>query len=205
NPTGSAPLGKGSGYTSPYDGRPSGDNFDVDYVAHEMGHQFGANHTFTHSNEGTGAQMEPGSGSTIMGYAGITGTNTDVQAHSDAYFHAYSIQQVTNYIKTTTCQTTTVTGNSIPTANAGADYTIPKGTPFMLTGAATDANGDVLTYDWEQMNAGTPTSTVPSATRTSGPAFRSILPSVIPTRYFPQMSTILTGATSWKWEAVPTV
>ena len=205
NPTSSVPLGKGSGYTSPADGIPSGDNFDIDYVAHEMGHQFGANHTFTHSNEGTGAQMEPGSGSTIMGYAGITGTTTDVQAHSDPYFHAYSIQQVTNYIKTTSCQTTTITGNSIPTANAGIDYTIPKGTPFMLTGTGTDANGDVLTYDWEQMNAGTSTTTVPAATRTTGPAFRSISPSTSPTRYFPRMSTILTGVTSWKWEVVPTV
>ena len=106
NPTGSVPLGKGSGFTSPGDAIPQGDNFDIDYVAHEMGHQFGANHTFTHSNEGTGAQMEPGSGSTIMGYAGIT--SLDVQPHSDAYFHAESVQQVTNYIKTTTCQTNTL-------------------------------------------------------------------------------------------------
>ncbi len=83
---------KGSAYTSPNDGVPSGDNFDVDYVAHEMGHQFGANHTFTHSNEGTGVQMEPGSGSTIMGYAGIT--NLDVQAHSDPYFHAVIFSQI---------------------------------------------------------------------------------------------------------------
>ncbi|RYZ85609.1 MAG: secretion protein, partial [Proteobacteria bacterium] len=144
NPTSSAPLGKGSGYTSPSDGIPSGDNFDIDYVAHEIGHQFGGNHTFSHSNEGTVAQCEPGSGSTIMGYAGITGS-TDVQAHSDAYFHAVSIQQITNYVKTTTCQTTTVTGNAIPTANAGADFTIPKGTPFLLNGSGTDSNSGALT------------------------------------------------------------
>ncbi len=185
---------KGSGFTSPIDGIPAGDNFDIDYVVHEMGHQFGANHTFTHSNEGTGKQMEPGSGSTIMGYAGIT--SRDVQPHSDAYFHAISVEQVTNYIKTTTCQTTTITGNAIPTANAGLDYTIPKGTPFMLTGTATDANGDSLTFDWEQMNSGTSTTTVPNATKTSGPNFRSYNPSTSPVRYFPKMSSVLTGATT---------
>jgi chitodextrinase len=204
SPTTTVPLGKGSGYTSPGDGIPQGDNFDVDYVAHELGHQFGANHTFTHSNQVVVAQVEPGSGSTIMGYAGITGA-TDVQAHSDAFFHAISIEQVTNYVKSTSCQTTTLTGNAVPTANAGLDYTIPKGTPFMLTGVGTDANGNVLTYDWEQMNTGTSTTTYPSVTATSGPAFRSFVPSASPTRYFPQLATVQTGATSWKWEAVPNV
>jgi len=193
NPTSSVPLGKGSGFTSPADGIPSGDNFDIDYVAHEMGHQFGANHTFTHSNEGTGVQMEPGSGSTIMGYAGIT--SLDVQPHSDPYFHAISIQQVTNNIKAKTCSTNTATGNSIPTASAGLDYTIPKSTPFMLTGTSTDANGDTLTYDWEQMDSQT-TSTAPSATKTSGVNFRSYNPTTSPTRYFPKMSSVLTGATT---------
>ena len=158
-----------------------------------MEHQFGGNHTFTHSNEGTGVQMEPGSGSTIMGYAGIT--NLDVQPHSDPYFHAISIQQVTNYIKTTTCQTTTVTGNAIPTANAGLDYTIPKSTPFMLTGVGTDANGDVLTYNWEQMNSQS-TAAAPSATKTTGVNYRSYNPTTSPIRYFPKMSSILLGATT---------
>jgi chitodextrinase len=184
---------KGSGYTSPNDGIPSGDNFDIDYVAHEMGHQFGANHTFTHSNEGTGVQMEPGSGSTIMGYAGIT--TLDVQPHSDPYFHSVSVQQVTNYIKTTTCQSNTATGNAIPTANAGLDYTIPKSTPFMLTGTGTDANGDTLTYCWEQFNSQS-TAAAPSATKTTGVNYRSYNPTTSPTRYFPKMSSVLTGATT---------
>jgi len=193
NPTGVEPLGKGSGFTSPSDGIPSGDNFDIDYVAHEMGHQFGANHTFTHSNESTGVQVEPGSGSTIMGYAGIT--SLDVQPHSDPYFHAVSIQQVTNYIKTTSCQTNSATGNSIPTAGAGLDYTIPKSTPFMLTGTGTDANGDTLTYGWEQMDSQT-TAAAPSATKTTGVDFRSYNPTTSPTRYFPKMASVLTGATT---------
>ncbi len=184
---------KGSGITSPADNIPQGDNFDIDYVAHELGHQFGANHTFTQSNEGTGVQMEPGSGSTIMGYAGITAL--DVQPHSDAYFHAVSIQQVTNNIKTKTCQTNTATGNAVPTANAGLDYTVPKSTPFMLTGTSTDANGDALTYNWEQMDSQS-NATVPSATKTSGVNFRSYNSSTSSTRYFPRMASVLTGATT---------
>lgn len=189
---------KGSGYTSPADAIPSGDNFDIDYVAHEMGHQFGGNHTFSHGNEGTGVNMEPGSGSTIMGYAGITGQ--DIQPHSDAFFHAVSIQQITNNIKAKTCPVSTATGNAIPTAGAGLDYTIPKGTPFMLTGTGTDANGDSLTYIWEQMDnassSQTGASSAASATKTSGPNFRSWAPTTSPTRYFPRMASVLAGATT---------
>ncbi|OVE56490.1 zinc-dependent metalloprotease [Chryseobacterium mucoviscidosis] len=189
---------KGSGYTSPADAIPSGDNFDIDYVAHELGHQFGGNHTFSMNNEGTGANMEPGSGSTIMGYAGIT--SQDIQPHSDAFFHAISIQQITNNIKAKTCPTSTSTGNSIPTANAGLDYTIPKGTPFMLTGAGTDANGDSLTYIWEQMDnassSQTGASSAASATKATGPTFRSWTPQTTPVRYFPRMASVLAGATT---------
>ena len=189
---------KGSGYTSPNDGIPSGDNFDIDYVAHELGHQFGGNHTFSHSNEGTGVNMETGSGSTIMGYAGITAQ--DVQLHSDPFFHAVSIQQITDNIKAKTCPTTTNTVNAIPTANAGLDYTIPKGTPFMLTGTGTDANGDALTYIWEQMNnassSQTAANSAASATKATGPTFRSWAPQLTPTRYLPQMASVLAGATT---------
>ena len=181
---------KGSGITSPADGIPSGDNFDIDYVAHEIGHQMGANHTFTQSNEGTGVQMEPGSGSTIMGYAGIT--SLDVQPHSDAYFHAISIQQVTNNIKAKTCSVNIATGNAIPTVGAGLDYTVPKSTPFMLTASATDANGDALTYNWEEMDNQT-TAAVPSATKTTGVNFRSYNSTTSTTRYFPRMASVLTG------------
>ena len=185
---------KGSGITSPADGIPSGDNFDIDYVAHEIGHQMGANHTWTHGgNEGTGVQVEPGSGSTIMGYAGIT--SLDIQPHSDAYFHAVSIQQVTNNIKAKTCSVNTATGNAIPTAGAGSDYTVPKSTPFMLTATGTDANGDALTFNWEQMDSQT-NATVPSATKTSGVNFRSYNSTTSPTRYFPRMASVLTGATT---------
>ncbi|MBR9915765.1 MAG: DUF5011 domain-containing protein [Algicola sp.] len=149
--------------------------------------------------------MEPGSGSTIMGYAGITGA-TDVQSNSDPYFHARSIEQITNYIKTTSCQTNTATGNAVPSVNAGSNYTIPKGTAFVLEGSATDANsGDVLTYCWEQYDENNASTTYPSVNATSGVAFRSYSPATDTKRYFPRLSTIKTGATSWQWEAVPNV
>lgn len=199
-------VGKGGGFTSHV--TPEGDPFVVDYTTHEMGHQFGANHTFTFSNEGTGSQYEPGSGSTIMGYAGITGS-TDVQPHSDDYFHTRSIEQISDYIKSSSgggaCAVVTVTGNNAPTANAGANYTIPKSTPFTLTGSGTDANGDVLTYTWEQMNAGTSSTTFPSTTATSGPLFRSRTGSTSASRTFPILSSILDGTNGNQWEKLPGV
>jgi chitodextrinase len=107
---------------------------------------------------------------------------------------------VTNNIKAKTCQTNTATGNSVPTANAGLDYTIPRSTPFMLTGSGTDANGDVLTYNWEQFDNAASTATgassAASATRTSGPTFRSYNSSTSPVRYFPRIQSILSGATT---------
>lgn len=197
---------KGSGYTSPSDGIPQGDFFDIDYVAHELGHQFGANHTFTHSTQVAVAQLEPGSGSTIMGYAGITGA-TDVQAHSDAYFHAISIQQVTNNVKAKACPTLVATGNAVPTANAGADKTLPIGTAFKLTGIGTDADGLAsLTYCWEQMDIGDATTTYPNATKTTGPNFRSFTPSISPMRRFPNLTDHVTnGVGGNTWEIVPGV
>lgn len=196
---------KGSGWTAYQD--LASDFFVVDYLTHEMGHQFGGNHTFTHSNEGTIAQAEPGSGSTIMGYAGITGATTDVQPHSDDYFHARSIEQITNYIKSRTCQVTTITGNATPTANAGVDYVIPRSTPFTLTGSGTDADaGDVLTYIWEQIDQrATGFSTVPSATATAGPQFRSRIHNGSTSRTFPILASILDGTNTNKWEVLPSV
>ena len=186
---------KGRAYTCANSTNNQGDTFDINYLAHEIGHQLGANHTFTHTNEGTIAQLEPGSGSTIMGYAGVT--IKDIQQYADAYFHSISIQQVTDIIKTKTCATIILTGNAVPVANAGIDFTIPKGTPFMLNGTATDANStDALTYSWEQIDLGNATTTVPSSTATTGSLFRSYNPSTSSTRYFPKMNTILAGLSS---------
>ncbi|MBL0357411.1 MAG: fibronectin type III domain-containing protein [Chitinophagaceae bacterium] len=186
---------KGSGYTSPADGIPQGDNFDIDYVVHEVGHQLGANHTFSMSNEGTGVNKEPGSGITIMGYAGIT--SQDLAPHSIAFYHQASIAQIQANLNTKTCPVTTTLSNATPVVAAVSNYTIPKSTPFALTGSATDADaGDVLTYSWEQNDNSTTTgaNSVASATKTTGPNWISFAPATSPTRYFPKLATILAGA-----------
>ena len=199
---------KGAGYTSPSNNVPSGDTFDIDYVVHEMGHQLGANHTFTHSNEDNAVNFEPGSGSTIMAYAGIT--TKDVQGNSDDYFHAGSIDQVQTNMTGKTCDVETAIGHGVPVVNAGADYTIPKSTPFTLTGSATDSGGGGLTYCWEQyddasgatqlcsitnLSAGD-NDCVPVGTKTTGPVFRSYQPTTSPSRTFPILQSVLNGSVS---------
>lgn len=202
---------KGSGITSPGSGLPSGDSFDIDYVAHEMGHQLGGNHSFTDSFEGTVAQVEPGSGSTIMGYAGIT--SYDVQTHSNALFCYKNLLQIQTNLATKTCPVATVMTNATPVVSAGTDFTIPKGTPFMLTGSASDANAtDVLTYTWEENDIGTSgTANATSrvlATKAIGPIFRTFAPTTSLTRILPEMTRVLantiavTASANTYWETV---
>lgn len=218
DPTGAASLQKGSGFTSPSNNIPAGDTFDIDYVVHEMGHQLGGNHSFSHNNEGSGVQVEPGSGSTIMGYAGIT--SYDVQAHSDAYFCFANIKQIQTNLAGKTCPISTpITTNTPPSisfpitdpassTSQATDFTIPKGTPFVLRGVATDAEGDGLTYCWEQNNSATTASSgassVASPTKTTGPNYRSFSPVATPNRFFPAFANVLAGTLSTQWESVNT-
>ena len=207
NPSGSDAYGKGSGYTAPSNGQPEGDLFDIDYVAHEMGHQLGANHTFSYDVEGTGVSVEPGSGSTIMGYAGIT--DFDVQNHSDSYFAYASIKQIQDNLATKSCPVSTTLSGQTPAVSAGLDYTIPKGTPFVLKGTASDPNGNTMTYCWEQNDSATDnekdSNSYAYETKANGPNFRSFSPSTVTNRYFPDFNKVLAGQLSTTWESVSTV
>ncbi|MFN3752982.1 reprolysin-like metallopeptidase [Flavobacterium sp.] len=202
---------KGSGYTSPADGVPMGDTYDIDYVAHEMGHQMGANHTFSHTAENNAVNVEPGSGSTIMAYAGIGGGGTDMQGNSDDYFTYRSILQIQTNLAGKTCpiSTSIVDTNPRPTVTVeGTSFTIPVGTAFKLSGTGTDTAGQVLTYTWEQNNDATTVgaaASLPSPTKTNGPNFRSVVPSENPVRYMPKFSDVLNGSLVNAWETVSTV
>jgi hypothetical protein len=188
--------------------QPVGDPFDIDYVAHELGHQFGGNHTFNgtadfcEGNREGPAAYEPGSGSTIMAYAGICGAE-DLQPHSDDYFHTKSFEEITDHITDPDggdrCGSKTSTGNTPPTVSAGVSHTIPRQTPFTLTGSASDVNGDSLTYDWEQYDLGAETNanSVPYTDLGDGPLFRSFSPSSSPARTFPRLASILSNSVSF--------
>ena len=171
---------------------PTGDGFYIDYVAHEIGHQFGGTHTFYNScggNRTQGTAYEPGSGSTIMAYAGICSPN--VQNRSDDYFHAASIAQIADFVTGATggsCPDILPTNNTAPQVDPLPNYSIPIGTAFELTATATDPDGDALTYTWEQFDNVLGGAMPPEGTNVDGPLFRSLEPSASPTRRFPSGS-----------------
>lgn len=198
---------KGRGYTGSSD--PTGDAFDVDYVAHEMGHQYGGYHVMnTCSRSGSGStEVEPASGSSIMGYAGICSTN--IQAHSDDDFNYVNVRDISANIQSgnSTCASITNLTNQPPTANAGADYVIPKGTAFILEGQGSDPDGNAsLTYNWSENDpAQSPGNAEPQSTYTSGPLYRSIRPTVSPNRYMPSIADVIAGNLTPTWEVTPSV
>ena len=186
-------------------GAPIGDPFDIDYVAHEMGHQFGGNHTQNNNcNSVAAARREPGSASTIMGYAGICAPN--VQNNSDDYFHGYNLQEISNEILSNghQCEVITALNNTPPVINStSGNIVVPISTPFILTAHASDVDGDVLSYLWEQMD-NEATTQPPVATATGGPNFRSFDPSLDSNRYFPNLASLASNG-PFTWEVLPSV
>ncbi len=187
---------------------PIGDPFDIDYVAHEMGHQFIGKHTQYNDacNRNNTTAIEPGSASTIMGYAGVCAPF--VQLNSDAYFATSSVVEIRNYVATgfgNTCDNAVAVANTAPTVTALTNYSIPISTPFVQTASATDPDGS-LTYCWEQIDAYTaPTQPMPpTAGNLHGPVFRSLNPTVSTKRYFPNLTDLFNNVTP-TWEVLPSI
>ncbi len=198
---------KGGGVTC-IGGNSNVTNVVVNITAHELGHQFSANHSFNHcdqDNENIGTGFEPGSGSTIMSYAGLCGPQ-NVQGFNEDNFNVGSLQEMVQFtrIGSVQCAEEIETTNNEPTATIPLDddFYIPIETPFEMTGIGEDEDeNDVLTYSWEQYNFG-PLSDlgVPIA---NAPSFRVFYPSENPTRVFPRIDKII-NKTFEKTEVLPT-
>src|SRR5688572_5525466 len=190
---------KGSGWSQ----GPTPTNADFIFVvAHEMGHQHGGTHTFngiacSASQYTASSAWEPGSGTTIMSYSSVCGSDNVLGGQpGDLYFHAGSRQLITAYTQSgggASCGTTVATGNAIPSINAGPDFTIPQGTPFVLTAAGSDPDGEALTFTWEQFDLG-PTAALTAVDDGQIPLFRSRPPTVSAARTFPRLADLLSGS-----------
>lgn len=168
-------------------------------IAHEIGHQLGASHTWNscttalnNTQRSPTAAMEPGSGTTIMSYNGICGSN-NVSSQRDPYFHAKSIEQITSFTRAgggNTCAQLITNTNHAPviTATTATDKAIPIGTPFVLEANAIDPDQDMITYAWDNVDQGAPLNL--GVQTNFNPIYRSRIPSSSNKRYLPLLTTL---------------
>jgi len=198
-----------SGMNNPID-----EIFYYNVVSHEFGHQFGANHTFngtTGSCNGLGqlvekTAVEPGSGSTLMAYAGYC-DGQNIQANSDLYFHGVNIEEINFFLNSgidCASRTELQQNKNRPEVAAGDNRIIPIGTAFKLVGEATDDDGDILSYCWEQIDAGR-TAVPPIENAARGALYRSYEPVLESVRYFPNLKTLRNNFLNATWEVTPMV
>ena len=168
-------------------------------MTHEMAHQFASGHTWNNcpgiqSQYASSSAFEPGSGSTIMSYSGSCG-NQNINSFGINYFNIGSIVEVTEYSQLGTgslCANVVKVGNHAPevTLPYTNGFQIPISTPFQLTGSATDEDGEILTYCWEQYDLG-PYGPMGSPLG-DAPLFRSFPPSEDgDTRIFPNINAVI--------------
>jgi hypothetical protein len=177
--------------------------FSLYIISHEIGHQFGAEHTFNSScgnNRNGATAWEPGQGNSIMAYSSAGCEHGSNDGGSIFFFHSGSFNQIVTF--TTTggagygCAAKSATGNAAPTVSAGSNFYVPRSTPMLLSGTASDATEDMnaLTTSWDQIDAG-PISPPASPTE-NAPLFRFQTPSTNKFRYLPALSSVLSNTTT---------
>ncbi len=209
---------KAAGWSGAYH---NDDNGYIQLSVHEVGHQFNMTHTFNGTggactdNISDNTAYEIGSGTTIMSYSSSCEDSQNIPEGgvADNYYHSNSVERAIDFIRNeATCASVSNTGNTPPEVDAGAHYVIPRNTPFVLTGVASDADDDKITYCWEQYDEdgpGTPAQGYigsAAASNRKAPLFRSYPPTEVPWRYFPNMKYILEGRNrNLPFEALPSV
>lgn len=206
---------KGNGVTCNNDNDLT--NIVTRVMAHEVGHQFDASHTWNicqpndpdvDNQRAPNFAYEPGSGSTIMSYAGSCGTD-NVVSDNDDYFHVGSLNQMYNKTyqggNAFSCSDKVLTTNHFPVVTIPENkFFIPISTPFELKGSASDEDGDALTYCWEQYDLGPKVAL--GTNSAMGPLFRSYRPSSTgDVRFLPRASDILSGTFNSRTEVLPNV
>lgn len=173
----------------------SGASFYI--LAHELGHQFGAGHVQNTNNascnRAASSAWEPGSGVTIMSYNAVC----DSLGPSTQNFNVGSFQQMMSFIEDgngSSCGYTLDTDNTPPVVDAGSTgFSIPINTPFALVGTATDAEGDTLSYSWEQHDLGAAAAVGSQPAGETVPLVRVDPPKDTGVRFIPRTAVVAAG------------